>query len=191
VDLPWQNGKWSNEIELRYQICKNYKSVLWNYGMGNVWQSFCCSAAFCSCRNLSRFEIAKKFRYWKWSEHGVFSCLTRFSVLGILKRATALFERTDLMFLRAFAKWMATYSRVMYVRPSVCPHEQRGHRQTDFRGIPYFGFVVKFVDALRFWLKSDEDNALYIKNYTLLCDWSLKWEQTVFWMRYELRPKTQ
>lgn len=115
-----------------------------------------------------------------------------FSVLGILERVatTALLERTNLM---VFTRVHQAYNDLKTASscPSVCPRIQRGYRQTDFRGISYFGFLQEFVDAFRCWLKSDKDNAFYFKNYTHLCDWFLKWERTVFWMRYELIPNTQ
>lgn len=115
-----------------------------------------------------------------------------FSVLGISEWvATAtLFERTD----------RTIFTRVHEVNndlktaspcPSVCPHGQRGYRQTDFLGISCFAFLQEFVYAFRCRLKSDEDNAVYLKNCTHLCDWFLKWGRDVFWMRYELIPKTQ
>jgi hypothetical protein len=88
-------------------------------------------------------------------------------VLGILERvATAtLFERTDLMVF-THVHQANNDLKTASSCPSVCPHEQRGYRQTDFLRISYFGFLQEFVDAFRCWLKSDEDNALYFKNYT-------------------------
>jgi hypothetical protein len=45
---------------------------------GKMTVIICSSAAFCSCDNVNRLEITKKFRHWKWSERGVFGCLRLF-----------------------------------------------------------------------------------------------------------------
>jgi hypothetical protein len=72
---------------------------------------------------------------------------------------------------------------------SVSLHEQLSSHWMEFCEILYWGFLWKCVKQIEVMLKSDKLQTLYMKSCILLCHWSKSWRQTVFSVRYELRPE--
>jgi len=64
-----------------------------------------------------------------------------------------------------------------WLSPSPCLSvrmEQNDAHQTDFCGISYWMFLLKFVDTFWFWLKSDENKIHFNWRHTYVYDFSLK-----------------